>query len=87
MHPCSHAPVLRSGPFPHDKFADGFGQFGQTEVGEITNGLTDKIELASGKITAGKGNLGLKHGLAPVLLLLPYPKTKRMSRTKCIEVN
>jgi len=71
---------LPCGPFPLEKFADGFGQFGQTEVREIADNLTDEIELGSPKITAGKANLRLKHDCPPFLLFLPYPKAKRMSR-------
>lgn len=40
------------GPFPHEKFADGFGQFGQTEIGEITHSLTDEIELGRPEVAA-----------------------------------
>jgi hypothetical protein len=43
--------------FPLEKFAEGFGQLGEAEAGEITNRLTNELELGRGKITAGKGNL------------------------------
>jgi hypothetical protein len=43
-----------------------------------------EFELGRGKITAGKGNLRFRHGCSPLLLVfLPYPKAKRMSREKC----
>jgi hypothetical protein len=71
------------GTFPIEKFADGLGQFGEAEVGKIANRLTDEFKLGGSKITAGKGNLRMRHGCSPLLLFLPYPKTKRMSRKKC----
>jgi hypothetical protein len=74
------------GPFPLEQFADGFGQFGEAEVGEIADSLTDEFELGSPKVTTGKANLRLKHDCPPVLLFLPYAKTERMSREKCTEV-
>ena len=73
---------------PLEKFADGFGQFGEAEIGKIMNRLTDEFELGRGKITAGKGNLRFRHGCSPLLLAsLPYPKAKRMSREKCSQAN
>jgi hypothetical protein len=68
---------------PLEKFADGFGQFRQAEVGEITNGLTDEFELDCGKIPTRKGNIRCQHGGSPLLLSLPYLKRGRMSRKKC----
>ena len=47
-------------PFPLQKFADGFGQLGEGEVGKITNRLTDELEFGSPKITAREGNLRCK---------------------------
>jgi hypothetical protein len=69
--------------FPLEKFADGLGQFGEAEVGEITNRCSDEFEFGSGKVTAREGNLRWQHDCSPFLLFLPYPKAKRMSRTKC----
>jgi hypothetical protein len=69
---------------PLEKLADGFGQLGKTEVGEIMGSLTDEFELGRGKIPAGKGNPRFRHACSPLLLVfLPYPKAKTMSRTKC----
>jgi hypothetical protein len=58
--------------FPFEKFADGFGQFGKAEVGEITNRLSDELKLGKGQFTAGKENLRFRHGCSP-LLLVPLP--------------
>ena len=69
--------------FPLEKFADGLGQLGKAEVAEITDRLTDEFEFGSFKITAREGNLRWEHDCSPLLLFLPYPKAKRMSRTKC----
>jgi len=74
------------GSFPLEQFADGFGQFGQAEVGEIADSLTDEFELGSPKVTTGKGNLRLKHACFPLLPLLPYPERERMSGGKCMAV-
>jgi hypothetical protein len=84
MLPISLAPLLKSGPFRFEKFADGFGQFRQAEVRKIAGSLADEFKVGRCKIAAGKGNLRLKHGLPP--LFIPYPKRKRMSREKCIGV-
>jgi hypothetical protein len=69
--------------FPLEKFAKGFGQLGNAEVGKVTNRLTDEFEFGSPKITAREGNLRWQQDCSPLLLSLPYPKAKRMSRTKC----
>jgi hypothetical protein len=71
---------------PLEKFTDGFGQLGEAEVGKITNRLSDQIEFANPKITAREGNLRWQHDGSPLLLSLPYPKAKRMSRKKCNQV-
>ena len=43
-------------PFPLEQFADGCGQLGQAEVGEIADSLADKLKLSRQKIAAGRGN-------------------------------
>jgi len=69
--------------FPFEQFAEGFRQLGQTEVGKIVDGFTDERKLGSTEITAREGNLRGKHSCSPLLLFLPYPNAKRMSRKKC----
>jgi hypothetical protein len=53
-------------PFPLEQFADGFGQFGEAEVGEITNRFTDEFELGGRKSTAGKRKFLFRHGWTPL---------------------
>lgn len=60
-------------PFPFQKFADGFGQFGETEAGEITDGLMDECKLGGRKDTAGKGKFLFRHGWTPLSSLFLYP--------------
>jgi hypothetical protein len=45
-----------------EKFADGFGEFGQTQVGEITGNLADEFKLGAGEAGSGKGNFRWLHG-------------------------
>jgi len=53
-------------PFPLDQFADGFGQFGEAEVGKITDGLMDECKLGGLKSTAGKRKHLFRHGWTPL---------------------
>ena len=68
--------------FPFEQFADGFGQFGKTEVGKIPDSLTDECNLGSTEITAGKGKFPIEHGGSPLCFVLPYSRTERMSSEK-----
>lgn len=46
-----------SGSFPIGKFAYGFGQFGQAEVGEIAGDFAHELEVGRRESTAGVSKL------------------------------
>lgn len=69
--PALFALQLSAGPLPFEQFAQGFGEFGQAEIGKIVNSFLNKPEIGRRKHPPRKVETGKCHTSPPHVPFLP----------------